>query len=186
MEGWIVIPNWRRFQHYRDRNPKWVKVYTELMSDPAFRGLTLHQRGLLISLWLEYATARRQLRDSTLTLTRQLGQRVMRRDVDALVDAGFVEVSASSPLAEPEQNARPELSTSYLTKKAASSRAHAPAAASAQQQLMVAARRYVHDWKGGTSDAFDTGLDEPEKLYGARLQAGDRYRLWDQALEHVH
>ena len=30
MDGWIVIPNWEKFQHYTDRNPPWVKLYTEL------------------------------------------------------------------------------------------------------------------------------------------------------------
>ena len=49
------------------------------------------------------------------------------------------------------------------------------------QDLMAAGQRFAHGWKGGSSEAFDTGLDELEKLYGARLEAGDRYRLWDVA-----
>ena len=50
-------------------------------------------------------------------------------------------------------------------------------------QLVAAVRRFVHGWKGGGSDVFDEALDELEHLYRARLEAGERYRFWDQALE---
>jgi len=104
MDGWIVIPNWRRFQHYRDRQPRWIKVYTELMSDPAFLGLTFAQRGLLISLWLEYARSRRAIRVRAASVSRQLGGRVASAQLEALSDAGFIEVSASKPAGEHASN----------------------------------------------------------------------------------
>jgi len=179
MEGWIVIPNWRRFQHYKDRQPRWIKVYTELMSDPAFLGLTLAQRGLLISLWLEYARSRGAIKMHTSTIARQVGERVFTAQLEALNHAGFIEVSASKPLAPRYQNASRE-----LLRNSKSDDAAAPVrsgAASPQQQLMAAGHRFAHGWKGGSSEAFDTGLDELEHLYGARLEAGDRYRLWDVA-----
>jgi len=112
-ERWIVIPNWdgsTGFQHYKDRTPRWIKNYTELMSDDAYLGLTLHQRGVLHGLWLEYAAARRQIPDSTLAITRRLGDRVTRATLDALNHAGFITYSASKPLAQPEQPASPEKS----------------------------------------------------------------------------
>jgi hypothetical protein len=99
-ERYIVIPRWEEFQHYRDRDPVWVKVYTRLLSDDGFRDLTFHQRGVLVSLWIEYARSGRQLRDNTATLTRQLGGRVMTRDIEALTHAGFITFSASAPLAQ--------------------------------------------------------------------------------------
>jgi hypothetical protein len=99
-ERYIVIPRWEEFQHYRDRDPVWVKVYTRLLSDDGFRQLTFHQRGVLLSLWVEYARSGRQLRDNTATLTRQLGHRVLRRDLEALTYAGFITFSASAPLAQ--------------------------------------------------------------------------------------
>jgi len=182
MDGWIVIPNWRRFQHYKNRQPKWIKVYTELMSDPAFRALTLAQRGLLISLWLEYANSRASVTIKPGYVTQIAGQRVRKGQLEALIDAGFIEVSASRPLAERYQAASAELSTSYLT-KSGDARATATGAASPKQQLLAAGRRFAANWNGGTSDAFDAGLDELEEIIGARFQAGDRYRLWDQALE---
>jgi hypothetical protein len=105
-ERYIVIPRWDEFQHYRDRDPIWLKVYTRLLSDEGFRQLTFHQRGVLLSLWVEYARSGRQLRDNTATLTRQLGNRVMRRDIEALTYAGFITFSASAPLAQRREEKR--------------------------------------------------------------------------------
>jgi hypothetical protein len=186
-DGWIVIPNWRRFQHYKDRNPKWIKVYTELMSDDAFLALSFHQRGVLISLWLEYAAGRRQIIDNTATVSRRLGGRVSRATLEALNDAGFTEVSASSPLAKPEHPASPEL----LRNSNSGDDAAAPvdgASSSPRKQLLAAGQRFAADWQGTDSDAFEEGLDELEHLYGARFAAGARYNLWDQAIsqEQMH
>lgn len=110
-DSWVVIPRWDDFQHYANRDPIWVKVYTRLMSDDAFVGLTFHQRGILQSIWLEYARANRQLSGSTLTLTRRLGGRVSTRDLEALSHAGFIEITASKPVIEvaiPEVETEPE------------------------------------------------------------------------------
>lgn len=97
---WIVIPQWEGFQH-RDAArvvvPTWIKLYTELISKDEFLGLSFHLRGVLISLWIEYATSKRQLRDNTVTVSRRLGHRVTRRDLDSLNRAGFIEFSASKP-----------------------------------------------------------------------------------------
>ena len=99
-ERWIEIPGWEGFQH-RDAArvvvPTWIKLYTELMSKEEFLGLSFHLRGVLVSLWLEYATSKRQLSDSTVRLSRRLGMRVTRRDLESLNRAGFVTFSASRP-----------------------------------------------------------------------------------------
>lgn len=106
-ERWIVIPNWdsneenghQGFQHYKDRDPYFIKNYRSLLSKDEYLELTFHQRGVLHGLWLEYAASNRQIRDSTLTVTRRLGQRVTRTTLDALNHAGFIAYSASRPLA---------------------------------------------------------------------------------------
>jgi len=106
-----VIPRWDGkdgFQHYRDRDPIWIKNYRTLLTNNEYRGLSHHQRGILHALWLAYATSNRQLSDSTLTLTRLLGQRVLRRDLDALNHAGFIQFSASRPLARRYHDASTE------------------------------------------------------------------------------
>lgn len=88
---YIVIRNWRKFQHYRDRTPKWIKNETELLHNEAYLNLSGHQRAVLHGLWLEYASSRCQLPLNTASITARLGLRVSSRQLDALNHAGFIE-----------------------------------------------------------------------------------------------
>jgi len=94
---WIVVPRWSEFQHYGDRDPTWIKVYTRLTSDDEWLGLTWAERGLLLGIWLEYARANGEIR--TRNLRGTLGERVFKRHLERLNDAGFIGFSASKPLA---------------------------------------------------------------------------------------
>lgn len=183
MDGWIVIPNWDRFQHYKNRDPTWIKNYVSLLHDPAYAELTWAQRGILHAIWLEYAASHRAITGSTSGVSRALGGRVTAAQLKALNDAGFIRLSASRPLAPRYHDASPELKSERVKEKeaAASSGASAPAAASHRQQLLAAAERFAHGFNGGGSDLFDEGLDELEQLTGGRLTATERYRLWDEA-----
>lgn len=106
-----MIPKWDGkdgFQHYSDRDPTWIKDYRRQLSNDEYLGLSFHLRGILSGLRLSYAAANRQLSDNTLTLTRRLGQRVTRRDLEALNHAGFIRFSASKPLAKRYRAASPD------------------------------------------------------------------------------
>ena len=52
--GYVVIRivRWEDFQHYRDRNPPWIKCYRNLLDDPEYRTLSHGARCLLHDLWL--------------------------------------------------------------------------------------------------------------------------------------
>ncbi len=114
-ERWIIIPNWPRFQHYKERRPVWIKAYTELLADRAYLKLTLRQRGLLHGLWLAYAASGLDLGSSAAQVGRVLGEPTVRtRDIEALNHAGFITLSASKPLAERYQDASPEPRTKNL------------------------------------------------------------------------
>lgn len=111
MEGWISVRNWRQFQHYdpAKRQPRWLKVYTELMSDDAWLELSGHDRAVLVCLWLEYASSRCRLRADTRSLTRQLHLRVTSATLERLVYAGWIDIVASKVLAAGYQSASPEV-----------------------------------------------------------------------------
>src|SRR5262249_49684948 len=96
---WIEVVNWRKFQHYSEREPKWIKLYTELAHDENWNELTGHQRAVLVGLWLEYASTRAQLPLNTRSLTRRLNLRVTRATLETLNQAGFIRILASKPLA---------------------------------------------------------------------------------------
>jgi hypothetical protein len=99
-ERWIHIRNWERFQHYKDRQPSWIKVYCELLDDPNFGRLTHTERSTLLGLWLLYARSRRAIVLDTLWLTRRLGVKVTRNTLESLNHAGYITISASKVLAE--------------------------------------------------------------------------------------
>lgn len=49
----IAVPrNWHEFQHYKTRNPPWVKLHRKLLNDRDFCSLPLEARALLPMLWL--------------------------------------------------------------------------------------------------------------------------------------
>lgn len=109
MSAWIVIPNWERFQHYKDRQPKWIKVYTELMDDPEYLRLSFHRRGLLHCLWVDFALSRGCIPLDVKLLNRKFNAAIKMSDLEALNHAGFIRFSASKPGAKPYQDASPEV-----------------------------------------------------------------------------
>jgi hypothetical protein len=98
-EQWIVVPRWHEFQHYRDRDPNWIKNYRVLLSDDDYLALSGHTRAILHGLWLAYASSDGQLRLDSLSLSRRLALRVTMKQIESLNHAGFIQFSASRPLA---------------------------------------------------------------------------------------
>ena len=98
MDGWIVVRDWDRFQHYHagDRDMIWVKNYVRLLHNDEYLELTGHQRAVLHGLWLVYASSRCQVRANTASLTRQLALRVTSHTLEALNHAGFIAILARS------------------------------------------------------------------------------------------
>lgn len=48
----IRIHNWDRFQHYKKRNPPWIRLYRDLIDRPEYRQLSDAAARLLVELWL--------------------------------------------------------------------------------------------------------------------------------------
>lgn len=96
---YIHMTGWDRFQHYRDRTPPWIKNYVDLLANDDYLNLSGHRRSILHGLWLEYAMSHRRLRHDTATISSRLHLRVTVADLETLKQAGFIEVSASTPLA---------------------------------------------------------------------------------------
>jgi len=49
---YLKIRNWGEFQHYKDREPKWIKIYRSLLVDYDFEQLTDAEFGALVKIWL--------------------------------------------------------------------------------------------------------------------------------------
>src|SRR5262249_40148134 len=79
---------------------------------------TFAERGILVGLWQEYAGSHQKLPRNTREISRRLGQKVLEKQLVALNHAGFIQFSASTPLAERYQDAMPEEEKPYLEKPA--------------------------------------------------------------------
>ncbi len=97
-QQWVVVRNWNRFQHYTDRTPPWIKLYTaELLHDPDWERLSAGSRGTLVTIWCEYALHKGRL--PLEVVRKSLGRSYKVAFVEALVHAGYIDVVASKPLA---------------------------------------------------------------------------------------
>jgi hypothetical protein len=108
---YISVHNWRKFQHYdpAKRTPVWIKDHLDQQDRDDYRALTFAQRGLLQNIRQAYARSHCTLRDDPAALTRRFGQRVRRRQLDALNHAGFIDFVASAALADGYQVASTEV-----------------------------------------------------------------------------
>ena len=52
MPSMIFIKGWPKFQHFKDRNPIWIKLYRNLLDDINWHELDAESAKTLISLWL--------------------------------------------------------------------------------------------------------------------------------------
>ena len=50
--NFLKIKNWEKYQHYKDRNPPWIKLYNEILDDYAYACLQDDSKLLLITLFL--------------------------------------------------------------------------------------------------------------------------------------
>ena len=107
----MLIPkNWKSFQHYKDRNPPWVKLHKTLLDDSDFSRLPIASKALAPMLWLLASESKDGTFDGSI---EEIAFRLrwQEKDVSAglkpLIDKGLF-VVASTMLAESYQDARPE------------------------------------------------------------------------------
>jgi hypothetical protein len=48
----VRIKNWKKFQHFKDRRPPWIKLYRDLLDDKEWHDLDPKAAKLLVMLWL--------------------------------------------------------------------------------------------------------------------------------------
>lgn len=99
---YIHVCKWEEFQARRDKDLPWIKVYVTNSSRDEWLDLSFADRGLLTSLWIEYARVNkgrvnplRGLREDTSSLYRRLGQRVSSPQLIRLEQGDWIMFSAS-------------------------------------------------------------------------------------------
>lgn len=106
----ILTPkNWTEFQHYKDREPSWIKLHKSLLTNYEFVCLPVASKALAPMLWLLASEYKDGIIDASLDkiafrLSMTRGQ--LAEALSPLIESGFFD--ASEPLAEGYQPAIPE------------------------------------------------------------------------------
>ncbi len=106
---YLTIKNWTKHQHYKDRNPPWIKLHNTLMEDYDFDCLQDASKLLLILIWLFASKLGEQnprIPNDPSFIKKKLPIKGS-VNLKPLIDSGFLilEQDASRPLADRKQDA---------------------------------------------------------------------------------
>lgn len=83
-----AIKNWDSFQHYKKRNPPWIKLHRAILDDYAFCSLPDVVKAHLILLWAYASQNNGMVPDDVPFLERKLS--ITDLNLDLLVERGFL------------------------------------------------------------------------------------------------
>ena len=110
--------NWSEYQHYKDRNPPWIKLHRDLLNDRDFMCLPIASKAIAPLLWLlasESKTGEFNANVIELAFRLRMTEKEVNDGLNPLISKGFF-VDASGVLAECLQVAIPETETERETK----------------------------------------------------------------------
>ena len=99
MKQTFSVKNWDEFQHYKDRNPPWIKLHNHLLDDYEFEMLGDAAKGHLLCIWMLASRTKNEMILDDKWITKKIGAST-KVNLEALISAGFliVEHDASTPL----------------------------------------------------------------------------------------
>lgn len=108
--NYLAVKSYREHQHYKGRNPVWIKLYNRVMDDEAFLALSDAARGHLMLIWLLASRRHNKLPNDAKHIARAI-QASGRVNLAELIDAGFLVPwdESLSDFANPASTESPEL-----------------------------------------------------------------------------
>ena len=97
------VRNFEKFQHYKNRNPPWIKLYTNTLENYEFGSLPDASKAHLTAIWLLASRAEGELPYDSDWISKRINA-TEKVDLQLLADVGFIvldqgeEQSASKPL----------------------------------------------------------------------------------------
>jgi len=109
----ITPNNWREFQHYKDRNPPWIRLQKTLLDNYEYHCLPVASRALAPMLWLVASDAidgAIDFDENKIAFRLRMSVEELRSALKPLIDNGFflLDEDASAVLANRKQSAVPE------------------------------------------------------------------------------
>ena len=107
----LRVKNWRQFQHYRDRNPPWIKLHFSMLSSADWVTLDDASRVLAIACMLIASRSEGQIDGSEagLAYLKRVAYLNKTPSLKSLIDCGFLE--PASGCKQMLADARPETET---------------------------------------------------------------------------
>ncbi len=116
---YIKIYEWDKFQHYKKRNPPWIKLYSKLLEDDDFDCLPDDSKLLFFCLLLFASRRNNNVSLNYIFLQKRLPitKKITKKTLQPLIDAEFIECyqGDSKVIAGKEQDATPETETETET-----------------------------------------------------------------------
>jgi hypothetical protein len=118
MGKWIEIKNWDKFQHYKDRNPPWIKLHSSILNDYDFLCLQDASKAHLMLLWVLASQTDNHIPSDLAFLEKRLCL-TSKIKIDALQKLGFIRIvdeddNDSGSLSKGLRGATPSVSVSDL------------------------------------------------------------------------
>lgn len=98
---YMRVRNWEKFQHYKDRNPPWIKNYLDIddASHP-FSKLSFADQGRLQKIWRWAAKVDNRIPYDMIAISRYLGGKpdAIRRTIDGYVAGEWLQIGSTPKL----------------------------------------------------------------------------------------
>ena len=91
MTQYFSISNWQEFQHYKDRNPPWIKLHNQLLDNYQFECLTDATKGHLLCIWMLASRTNNKIVYDQSWVKRKIGANSS-VDLESLLSSGFIEL----------------------------------------------------------------------------------------------
>lgn len=99
MPEYFSVKSWDSFQHYKDRNPPWIKLHNHLLDNYEFECLPDASKAHLLCIWMLASRTQNKMPMDPQWIKRKIGASST-VDLNILVAGGFIELIQSLPSAE--------------------------------------------------------------------------------------
>ena len=87
----LTVKNWNQYQHYKDRDPPWIKLHVKLLNDRDFMSLSFASKGLLMLLWILASENEGKIPFDLDAIKFRLHDKSIReKDINLLIEKGFL------------------------------------------------------------------------------------------------
>ena len=110
MNGYISMRGWAKHQHYKHRNPPWIKIHKELLHDYGFSCLQSASKAHVMLMWLLASQMDNKIPADAKWIASRIGCDKDKIDLKHLISCGFIS-DDSNALADCKQSAIAETET---------------------------------------------------------------------------